>query len=129
MLAIYPKELMAAFGISGDLSDPGTFINSYIFQFLWPLVAAIVAIFLATRRRRGRRDAASSTCRCRPDCRGCRYLVASIGAQVVGARGPGGRDGRLDLARRPRHRAGLRRSSDLRWRASMPPRSGSRSRA
>ena len=40
---------MAAFGITGDLGDPGMFINSYIFQFLWPLVAAIVAILLATR--------------------------------------------------------------------------------
>jgi hypothetical protein len=49
MLDIYPRELMAAFGITGDLGDPGVFINSYIFQFLWPLVAAIVAILLATR--------------------------------------------------------------------------------
>lgn len=49
MMAIYPKELMAAFGITGSLGDPGTFVNSYIFQFLWPLVAAIAAILLATR--------------------------------------------------------------------------------
>ena len=49
MMAIYPKELMAAFGITGGLGDPGTFINSYIYQFLWPLVAAIAAILLATR--------------------------------------------------------------------------------
>ncbi len=50
LLSAYPKELMAAFGISGgSLGDPGTFLNSYIFQFLWPLVAAIVAILCATR--------------------------------------------------------------------------------
>jgi hypothetical protein len=49
MMEIYPKELMAAFGITGSLGDPGTFINSYIFQFLWPLTAAIVAILTATR--------------------------------------------------------------------------------
>jgi len=49
LMEIYPKELMAAFGIVGSLGDPGTFINSYIFQFLWPLAAAIVAILLATR--------------------------------------------------------------------------------
>ena len=54
--SIYPKELMAAFGIEGSLGDPGTFINSYIFQFLWPLVAAIVAILLATRLGGGRRQ-------------------------------------------------------------------------
>ena len=49
MLEIYPKELMAAFGITGDFGAPGTFINSYIYQFLWPLVAAIAGILLATR--------------------------------------------------------------------------------
>jgi hypothetical protein len=49
MLEIYPKEIMAAFGITGGLGDPGIFLNSYVFQFLWPLVAAIVAIILATR--------------------------------------------------------------------------------
>jgi hypothetical protein len=83
MLAIYPKELMAAFGISGDLSAPGTFINSYIFQFLWPLVAAIVAIFLATRLAA---DAASGFLDLPLSTRLPRvpYLLASIGAQVVG---------------------------------------------
>jgi ABC-2 type transport system permease protein len=49
MLEIYPRELMAAFGIEGSIGDPGTFLNSYVFQFLWPLVAAIAAILLATR--------------------------------------------------------------------------------
>jgi len=49
MLEVYPKELMAAFGINGSLFDPGTFINSYVFQFLWPLVAAVAGIILATR--------------------------------------------------------------------------------
>ena len=49
ILKIYPKELLAAFGIEGSIGDPGTFLNSYIFQFLWPLVAAIAAILLATR--------------------------------------------------------------------------------
>ncbi len=57
LLEIYPKELMAAFGIEGSLGDPGTFLNSYVFQFLWPLVAAIAAILAgdARRSRRGER--------------------------------------------------------------------------
>ncbi len=83
MMAIYPRELMAAFGISGDLSAPGTFINSYIFQFLWPLVAAIVAIFLATRVAA---DATSGFLDLPLSSRLPRapYLLASIAAQVVG---------------------------------------------
>ena len=49
LLEVYPKQLMAAFGIQGSLGDQGTFLNSYVFQFMWPLVAAILAILLATR--------------------------------------------------------------------------------
>jgi beta-exotoxin I transport system permease protein len=49
LLKVYPKEIMAAFGITGSLADPGTFLGSYVFAFLWPLIAAIAAILLATR--------------------------------------------------------------------------------
>ncbi len=83
LLEIYPKELMAAFGIKGSISDPGTFFNSYIFQFLWPLVAAIGAIFLGTRvaadADRGFLDLPLSTRLPR-----LRYLGATIGAQALG---------------------------------------------
>jgi ABC-2 type transport system permease protein len=82
LMAIYPKELMAAFGIVGSLADPGTFINSYVYQFLWPLVAAIGAILLATRPAadadRGFLDLPLST----PLPR-LRYLVATGAAQLV----------------------------------------------
>jgi ABC-2 type transport system permease protein len=83
MLSIYPEELMAAFGISGSLGDPGTFLNSYVFQFLWPLVAAIAAITMATRLAadvdRGFLELPLSTRLPR-----LRYLGATIGSQVVG---------------------------------------------
>ena len=82
MLQIYPKELMAAFGLSGSLGDPGMFFNSYIFQFLWPLVAAIVAILMATRpaadAERGFLELPLSTRLSR-----LRYLTATIVAQVI----------------------------------------------
>jgi beta-exotoxin I transport system permease protein len=82
MLEIYPKELMAAFGIAGSLGDPGVFLNSYIFQFLWPLVAAIVAILLATRLAadsdRGFLELPLSTRLPR-----VRYLAAVVASQVV----------------------------------------------
>jgi ABC-2 type transport system permease protein len=83
MMEIYPKELMAAFGIVGSLGDPGTFLNSYVFQFLWPLAAAIVAILMATRvavdADRGFLELPLSTRLPR-----VRYLAATIGAQVAG---------------------------------------------
>ena len=84
LLEAYPKELMAAFGLQGGLlSDPGTFLNMYIFQFLWPLLAAIGAIFLGTRvaadADRGFLDLPLSTRLPR-----VRYLGATIVAQLVG---------------------------------------------
>jgi hypothetical protein len=81
-MAIYPKELMAAFGITGSLGDAGVFLNSYIFQFLWPLVAAIVAILTATRVATdavgGFLELPLSTRLSR-----LRYLGATIAGQVV----------------------------------------------
>lgn len=82
LLKLYPKELMAAFGLEGSLSDPGTFLNSYVYQFLWPLLAAIGAILLATRvavdADRGFLDLPLSTPMSRT-----RYLGASIAGQAL----------------------------------------------
>ncbi len=48
-LKLFPKEFMAAFGMSGSLDDPGVFFTTYIGSFLWPVVAAIAAIITGTR--------------------------------------------------------------------------------
>ena len=82
-MKLFPKELMAAFGMTGSLADPGIFFNTYIGSFLWPFVAAIGAIALATRpsaadAERGWTDLPLAT----PLTRG-RYLGAAILGQVV----------------------------------------------
>jgi ABC-2 type transport system permease protein len=48
-MKLFPKEIMAGFGMTGSLADPGIFFTTYIGSFLWPVVAAIAAIVLATR--------------------------------------------------------------------------------
>jgi beta-exotoxin I transport system permease protein len=48
-MAIFPEDLLAAFGMTGSLADPGVFFTTYIGSMLWPVVAAIAAIILATR--------------------------------------------------------------------------------
>ena len=48
-LKLLPKGMLAAFGLTGSLSDPGVFYASYVGSFLWPLIAAIAGIGLATR--------------------------------------------------------------------------------
>jgi len=83
VLKLYPKELMAAFGIEANFADPGVFLGGYVFNFLWPLIAASAAIVLATRvaadADRGFLDIALST----PIAR-LSYLSGSIVTQVVG---------------------------------------------
>jgi hypothetical protein len=82
LLAIYPRELMAAFGISGSLGEPGVFLNTYVFQFLWPLAAALVGILMATRvaadADRGFLELPLSSRLSR-----MRYLASTIVVQVV----------------------------------------------
>jgi ABC-2 type transport system permease protein len=48
-MKIFPKELLAAFGMTGSLADPGVFFTTYISSMLWPVASAIAAIILATR--------------------------------------------------------------------------------
>lgn len=83
VLKLYPKELMAAFGIESNFADPGVFLGGYVFNFLWPLIAGAGAIVLATRvaadADRGFLDIALTT----PIAR-ITYLLASIATQVVG---------------------------------------------
>lgn len=48
-MKVFPKEFLAAFGLSGTLTDPGIFFSTYITSWLWPIVAAIAAIVIGTR--------------------------------------------------------------------------------
>ena len=77
VLALYPREMMVAFGIEGDFADPGVFLGGYVYNFLWPLIASAAAIVLATRvgadADRGFLDIALTT----PIARRM-YLVGSI---------------------------------------------------
>jgi ABC-2 type transport system permease protein len=83
LLKLYPRELMAAFGMEANFADPGVFLGGYVYNFLWPLVGAAMAIVLATRvaadADRGFLDIALAT----PITRSA-YLLGSIVAQVVG---------------------------------------------
>jgi ABC-2 type transport system permease protein len=48
-MKIFPQELMKAFGLTGSIADPGIFFDTYIATFLWPVIAAILGILVATR--------------------------------------------------------------------------------
>lgn len=79
----FPKEFLAAFGMTGLLSDPGVFFTTYIASWLWPVVAAAAGLVAATRPvavdlDRGFLDLPLST----PVSR-TRYLLTSIAVQVI----------------------------------------------
>lgn len=48
-MKVFPKEFMLMFGMTGTLTDPGVFFTTYIASWLWPIIAAILAIILGTR--------------------------------------------------------------------------------
>jgi ABC-2 type transport system permease protein len=79
----FPKEFLAAFGMTGLLSDPGVFFTTYIGSWLWPIIAAAAGLLVGTRAvaadlDRGFLDLPLST----PVSR-TRYLLASIAGQVL----------------------------------------------
>lgn len=78
----FPQEFLAAFGMTGSLSDPGVFYTTYISSWLWPIMAAVVALLLGTRVAtdldRGDLDLPLAT----PLSR-MRYLAASIVGQAI----------------------------------------------
>jgi ABC-2 type transport system permease protein len=82
LLEVYPKEILIAFGMEANFADPAVFLSGYIYNFLWPLIAAIAGIVLGTRiaadADRGFLDLALAT----PLTR-VRHLGASIVVQVI----------------------------------------------
>jgi ABC-2 type transport system permease protein len=79
----FPKEFLAAFGMTGSLADPGIFFTTYISSWLWPIIAAAAGLIIGTRAvaadlDRGFLDLPLSTRVSR-----VRYLLASIWGQVV----------------------------------------------
>ena len=83
LMDLWPKEMLAAFSIEGNLLELGNFFNVYIFTLIWPWLAAIAAILIPTRTvaadlERGFLELPLSTPISRP-----RYLVSSIVVQVA----------------------------------------------
>lgn len=79
----FPKEFLAAFGMTGLLSDPGVFFTTYIASWLWPIITAAAGLLAGTRTvaldlDRGFLDLPLSTRLSR-----VRYLASSIAAQVL----------------------------------------------
>jgi ABC-2 type transport system permease protein len=89
LLEVYPKEILIAFGMEANFADPAVFLSGYIYNFLWPLIAAIAGIVLGTRvaadADRGFLDLALATPLTRFGHLGASIIVQVIGLALVAA--------------------------------------------
>jgi ABC-2 type transport system permease protein len=83
IMKIYPKEFMAAFGMTGSLADHGVFFTTYIGSFLWPLIAAIAGIIVATRTTAADVDRGWIEMPLAAPVSRLRYLAAAIVGQLI----------------------------------------------
>lgn len=83
LMDLWPKEMLAAFSIEGNLMELGNFFNVYIFTLIWPWLAALAGILIPTRTvaadlEHGFLELPLSTPISRP-----RYLISAIAVQIV----------------------------------------------
>lgn len=79
----WPKEMLTAFGITSDLGLQGTYLNVYVLSMLWPIVAAIGAILVATRALAADQERGFLELSLAAPMSRSRYLLSAIGGQIV----------------------------------------------
>jgi len=82
-MKVFPKALLAGFGMEGSLSDHGVFFNTYFSSMLWPVVAAMVGAILGTRTVAADLDRGFVELPLSTRIDRVRYLAASIWGQLV----------------------------------------------
>ncbi len=82
-MSIFPKPLLAVFGMEGSLGDHGIFFNTYLGSMLWPIVAAIAGAVLGTRTVAADLDSGFIELPLATRIDRARYLAAAIAGQVV----------------------------------------------
>ena len=82
-MAVFPKAVLAAFGMTGSLADHGVFFNTYIGSMLWPIVAAMAAGVLGTRTVAADLDRGFIELPLATRIDRIRYLGAAIAGQAV----------------------------------------------
>ncbi len=82
-MSIFPKPLLAAFGMEGSLGDHGVFFNTYLGSMLWPIVAAIAGTVLGTRAVAADLDSGFLELPLATRIDRVRYLAAAVGGQIV----------------------------------------------
>jgi ABC-2 type transport system permease protein len=82
-LDMVPPGLLEAFEMSGGITSPGAYFGSQFFQ-VWVIVAAMLAIGLGTRGAAGETAAGTIEVPLSAPLSRERYLLTTIGTQIVG---------------------------------------------
>ena len=55
-IKVLPAPMLKAFGMEGSLTDPGVFFTTYVASWMWPILAGLGGILIATRPIAGDAD-------------------------------------------------------------------------
>lgn len=82
-LKIMPQAFLQAFGMEGSLTDPGVFFTTYISSWLWPIMAGLGGILIATRPVAADADRRFVEMPLATQVSRTRYLLLAIAGQLV----------------------------------------------
>lgn len=82
-LEVFPEEFLIAFGMTGSLADPGVFFTTYVGSYVWPIVAALGGIVLATRPVAADNDRGFLELPLSTPMPRMRYLAVAIAGQII----------------------------------------------
>lgn len=82
-LKVFPKVFLTAFGMEGALTDPGIFFTTYVASWMWPIIAGLGGILIATRPVAADADRGFIELPLATPVSRTRYLVLAIGGQVL----------------------------------------------
>lgn len=82
-LKVMPSAFLKAFGMEGSLTDPGVFFTTYVASWMWPILAGLGGILIATRPVAGDADRGFIEVPLSTPVSRTRYLLLAIGGQAI----------------------------------------------
>ena len=82
-LKVMPPAFLKAFGMEGSLTDPGVFFTTYVASWMWPILAGLGGILIATRPVAADADRGFIEMPLATPVSRTRYLLLAIGGQLL----------------------------------------------
>lgn len=82
-IKVLPAPMLKAFGMEGSLTDPGVFFSTYVASWMWPILAGLGGILIATRPVAADADRGFIEMPLATPVSRTRYLLLAIVGQLV----------------------------------------------